>query len=64
VEQLEFWSDPVRKDAMEARHAARERWVAVRRRHTIGSPEELEAWRAYREAGDRVTAIIKAQGWP
>jgi hypothetical protein len=61
MDQLELWDQQVQEDATATRDAARDRWIAARRLHAIGSAEEVEVWNAYREAADRLAAIIRAQ---
>jgi hypothetical protein len=61
MEQLELWSDPVYRDATADRDASRDRWQATRLRYPVGSEEEVAAWRAYQEAAERLTAIIRAK---
>jgi hypothetical protein len=61
MDQLQLWDAQVQEDATAVRDEARERWIAVRRNHAIGSSEEREAWDTYRAAGERLAAILRAQ---
>ena len=61
MDQLQLWDVRVQQDAELVRDEARDRWVSTRRTHAIGSTEESEAWHAYRDAADRLSAIIRAQ---
>jgi hypothetical protein len=40
---------------------AREEWQRARRRHAIGSEEEVSAWEGYRAASDRLWELIQRQ---
>ena len=52
-EQPELWAIEPTGEMRDALERERERWTALRRRVAIGSPQEVEAWQAYRSVSDR-----------
>lgn len=64
LEQAPLWiEDAPGRDARRAElDARRAEWIEARRRHAVGSEQEVEAWTAYRAASDRYWTFLGARG--